>query len=623
MALEISHDIETGLGVNFSQSFLLEGSSIAQLADHILSELELPSSRERGNTVSASARASSRFPLSQGQQALWFLQQLAPEGQAYHIVRALRLKGEVDAVALRRTFQMLAERHASLRTVFLVVDGKPMQHVQEQAALFFEHEDASHWDARRLQQRVTESARRPFDLSRGPLFRVFLFGCSTGDHLLLLAAHHIVADLWSLGLILNELVAIYAAEVRNIPAELPALSTHYGDYVSWEEKLLQGEAGERHWRYWQRQLKGDLPCLDLPVDFPRPPVQTYKGAVKFETLDAELMDKLKSAALRYNTTLYTLLIGLFEIFLHRTTGQEDVLAGTPTTGRSRHEFAGTVGYFVNPVVIRIDLSRGPSFEQVMIQARRVVLESLEHQVFPFATLVQRLHPQRDAGRSPLFQAMFILQKTSLLPNQDLAALAVGAPGTEMQLGDLVLEAFPLEHNIAQFDLTLAMAETAGVMAASFEYNTDLFEDATVERMMGHFDRLVRGCIAHPSQPLSEIPLLTDEERQQVLVRWNQTERAYPAYRTLSAGQSTGPFPEEAGRGARGSSGRLHGAERKAGHCSFGHSESRRSLCSLRSQLSDGAAELHPQRRTGRGAAGGRRSKGKAAGRGSAAGVPGR
>src|SRR5579871_2713068 len=330
MALEVSHDIESNLGISLSQKSLLEGWSIAGLAEHILSLREQAPLKKDAALVTG-ITGTMQYPLSQGQQALWFLQQLAPESRAYSIARVLRLKGEMNPAALRRSFQLLVDRHAALRTVFVVVNGKPAQQVSGQATIAFEHEDVSGWESERISQRLAEAANQPFDLGFGPLFRVALFSSSARDHLLLLATHHIVSDLWSLGLLLYELSEIYAAEIRNIPPELPSPNVHYADYVSWEEKLLQSEEGEGHWRYWQKQLQGDLPHLDLPTDFPRPPLQTYKGAARFARLDEELVSRLKSAAVNGRSTLFTLLVALFETFLHRYSSQEDVLVGTPTT----------------------------------------------------------------------------------------------------------------------------------------------------------------------------------------------------------------------------------------------------------------------------------------------------
>jgi amino acid adenylation domain-containing protein/non-ribosomal peptide synthase protein (TIGR01720 family) len=531
-ALELSHSIETTLGIFLSQSFLLEGWNIGQLTDHLVAALDQSSPASADTKTTSDIQCSGEFPLSQGQQALWFLQQLAPESLAYHIVRALRLKEEIDVEALRWAFQLLVDRHASLRTVFTVTDDKPVQQVREHIAIFFIEKDASHWNSDLLQDRVAEIARQPFNLSSGPLFKIHLFRRSDHDHLLLLSVHHMVADLWSLGLLLTELSEIYTAAVRKIPAKLPPLSVHYADYIRWEEEFLKNEEGQRQWHYWQKQLGGDLSFLDLPADFPRPAIQSYRGATEFTVLDAELARKLKSMARSHSTTLYTLLVALVEAFLHRYTGQDDVLVGTPATGRSQLDFAGVVGYFVNPVVIRMDFSGEPAFEEIIIQARRVVLEALKHQAFPLATLVQRLQPQRDLSRSPLFQAMFVFQKTSVLAGQDLAALALGAPGTEVQLGGLRLEVAPLEQGIAQFDLTIAMAETGESITASIEYSTDLFEEATIERMVRHFQQLLHGAVVDPALSISEISLLDEEERRQVLFGWNQTEREYPAYQTV-------------------------------------------------------------------------------------------
>src|SRR5205823_3421102 len=232
--------VETALGISIPQSSLLEGWSIVRLAHHILSQLDLPSAFGLGAGV-ANSQAAHQYALSQGQQALWFLQQLAPESRAYYIARPLCLKGEVDAAALQRAFQRLVSRHTSLRVVFSIVDGRPMHHVHEQATVCFIHEDASRWDETTLEQRLREAANQPFDLSRGPLFRAFLFSHSNCDHLLLLTVHHMVADLWFLGLLLRELSEIYTAQIRNASATLGSLSAHYADYVNWEERFLAGE----------------------------------------------------------------------------------------------------------------------------------------------------------------------------------------------------------------------------------------------------------------------------------------------------------------------------------------------------------------------------------------------
>jgi amino acid adenylation domain-containing protein/non-ribosomal peptide synthase protein (TIGR01720 family) len=531
MALEVSHSVERALGVSLSQSSLLEGWSIADLAGHLVSQLNKDASSNSVAPVLSSDTIPSQFPLSQGQQALWFLQQIAPGSRAYYIARALRIINEVDVGILESAFQRLVERHPSLRTIFPLVDGKPVQHVLEHAGLFWEYQDAYRWDSIKLKQRMTEAAHRHFDLSNGPLFRVFLFSRPEGT-LLLLAVHHIVADLWSIGLLLNELSEIYRAEIRNDPIELPSLPIHYAEYVNWEERFLQSEEGRQHWTYWQRRLHGHLPYLELPADFSRPPLQTFRGSVEFLGLGVKLVSQLKYAAINHNATIYTLLLALFESFLHRYTGQDDVLVGTPTTGRNRHEFARVIGYFANPVVMRMDFSGGPSFEQVMAQAHQVVLEALAHQSFPFATLVQRIQPQRDSSRSPLFQVMFVLQKTGQSTNQDLGALALSTQGAELQLGDMALSVLPIEQTVAQFDLTLSMADSGSGMVASFEYNTDLFEQATIQRMARHFEQFVRECIAYPERRIDEVPLLAGEDRRQILGEWNQTQHSWPAHETI-------------------------------------------------------------------------------------------
>ena len=525
MAVELKNEIETSLGAILPMTSFLEGSSIAQMAIEVFNQLTaIPSTSEMHLVPIQEADA--EYPLSYGQRSLWFLHQLAPESPAYNIAAAVRLRADLDIPALQRTFQKLVDRHPALRTTFIAPDGEPRQWVHEFREVYFYKEDASAWSDAFLNNRLVEDAYRPFNLEQGPLLRVSLFTRSANEYILLLVVHHIVADFWSLSVLLQEMGRLYQAEKDGTTVALAPLVIQYTDYARASAEMLANAEGERLWAYWQKQLAGELPALNLPTDRPRPPVQTYRGASQPFKLNAELTEKLKALSRAHGATLYMTLLAAFQVLLYRYTGQEDLLVGSPTAGRSRTELSGLVGYFVNPVVCRANFSGNPSFKAFLNQVRSSVLDAFKHQDYPFALLVERLQPTRDLSISPLFQVMFVLQKAHLLHEEGLTAFALGETGARMNLGDLELESLGLEQRIAQFDLTLTMAEVESGIAASLEYSTDLFDASTIDRMVGHLQTLLEEIVANPEQPVSKLPLLTASEQHQ-LVEWNKTQTNYP------------------------------------------------------------------------------------------------
>ncbi len=527
MAVELSHRIETELGITLPSVSLLQDQSIAQLADALSAQL-------LGGNVSPQPLAhvlnydATVHPLSHGQQALWFLHQLAPESAAYNIASAARIHAELDVPAFERAFQSLVERHASLRTTFNAIEGKSVQVVHEQIRVSVREEDARDWSDDLLKSRLAEDAEHPFDLHDGPLLRVALFKRSRQEHVLLLTVHHIIADFWSLAVLIRELGILYQAESNSndAPVALDVSSLNYLNYVYWQQEMLAGAQGERLWQYWQKQLAGELPVLNLPLDAPRPTVQTYTGALQTFHLSEELTEKLKGLSREQGATLYMTLLAAFQAMLARYTGQEDILVGSPVAGRTRAEWNNVAGYFVNLLVMRADLSANPSFKTFLGRVRQTVLDAFEHQDYPLALLIERLQVTRDPSRSPLFQAMFVLQKSHLQDARGLASVAVGETGAEVRLGELVLESMALEQRTAQFDLTLMMAEEDGKLKGAFEYNTDLFEPRTIAHMAEHFATLLAGIAADAGQRLSELPLISQSERSQLLVDWNDTSTDY-------------------------------------------------------------------------------------------------
>ncbi len=464
------------------------------------------------------------YPLSYNQQGIWFLYQLAPESTVYNVNFAARISTEVDVAALRRALQTLVDRHPSLRTTFPAQTGKPLQQVHEHLKVHFEEVDGSTWSGDELKARLLEEAYRPFDLERGPLLRVSLIMRSAEEHILLMVVHHIVIDFWSLAVLLNELGVLYPAERAGLKAPLPPLDLQYTDYVRWQAEMLAGQQGERLWAYWQKQLAGQLPVLELPTDRPRPIIQTYRGASHDFTIDTEASSRLKALAKSHGATLYMVLLSVFQIVLSYHTGQEDLLVGSPMVGRSRAEFEGIVGLFTNPVVLRANLSGNPTFLEFLGQVRQTVLAALEHQDFPTVLMVERLRPSRDLSRPPLCQVMFVLDKPHRLAEQGAPTFEAGGTGLRMNPGGLVLESFPLERRAATLDLVLLIIETPESLSASMRYNTDLFDPSTIARMSGYFETLLRHVVGQPATRLSALKELLAETDTQEQARIRKEHR---------------------------------------------------------------------------------------------------
>jgi len=467
-------------------------------------------------------------PLSVGQQALWFIQQAAPNSGAYNVPFVARIHSALDVTALRSALQRLLDRHASLRSTFSIRDGAVVQEVHGRQTVCFEKVDARSWTSEELLERIKERRDRPFDLERGPLLKVYLYECATGDHILLLVIHHIVVDFWSLTVLLDELGQLYAAELRQADADLPTGQAEYSDFVAGQADLLSGQEGERLWDYWRTQLAGDLPTLEIVTDRPRPPVQTYRGGLHSFTIDPATTRALKELARSEATTLNTLLVAAFQVLLYRYSGQDEMLVGSLTAGRNQARFADVVGYFVNPVVMRTRCSGEVTFRQFLEQVRRVVLSAMEHQDYPFFRLIEKIQPNRDPSRSPLFQVMFVLQKTPRVPRA--LAFAMGQPGVRMSLAGLELESIGLEQHVARFDLDMMIAEDDGAMSGYLQYNADLFDAATVARMEGHFQVLLQGIVSDACERVGRLPILTPEETRRCVVDWNDTAAPVPELR---------------------------------------------------------------------------------------------
>jgi amino acid adenylation domain-containing protein len=454
------------------------------------------------------------FPASHAQKRLWFLHRLEPANPFYNVPVGLRLRVPLQTRALEEALQEVVRRHEALRTTLETREGEPVQVVAADlrvplAVVDLQGEAPAGRDAA-ARRAADEEARRPFDLAAGPLLRATLVRLAPDDHLLLLTLHHVVCDGWSVGVLLRELDHLYAALARGTAPALPDLPVQYADFTAWQGEWLGGEVLETQLAYWRRQLH-DLPTLRLPTDHPRPPVQSFRGARREVRLPDPLADALKALSRREGVTLFMTLLAGFQALLHRYTGQGDVVVGAPIAGRSREEVEGLIGFFTNTLVLRTDLSGDPTFRDVLGRVREVALGAYAHQDVPFELLVEKLQPERDLGRNPLFQVAFQFFSLTTLPREVLGAAPEWVPG---------------ERGAAIFDLTVSLAEAREGVAGGVEYSTALFEAPTVERLWGHYVTLLEGAAADPSRRLSELPLLTEPERQQ-LDAFNATGADFP------------------------------------------------------------------------------------------------
>ena len=462
--------------------------------------------------------------LSYGQEALWFLYKLVPQTWSYNIVLPAGVRGPLDTEAFRAALQAASDRHPALRMEFREEGGKPFQRAMEQHDVRFEHVDATAWSDADVDRAIVERARQPFDLESSAAMRTTLFRRAADHHVLLIVVNHIVADLWSLIVVMDELRELYAAQKEGRVAALAPLPLTFEDAVREQREALDGEAGDRLWQYWRDELAGELPVLDLPADRSRPAMQSFRGGTITRRMSAELTANLKRVAGRERVTLYMLLLAAYEVLLHRYTGQEHFVVGSPTSGRERAELQGLAGDFVNMVPLRADLSGSPTFRELLGRVRARVVGTIQHQEYPFSLLVDRLHPARDLSRSPIFQTTFVLQKFHRYPELSRVMLP-GENELPIPFADLELEPLPLAQQDGQFDVNVEMKEDErGQLVGAWKYAADLFDASTIERMAAHFETLLESIAADPARAIAELPLMCgpdipvwpEEDRQECL-----------------------------------------------------------------------------------------------------------
>jgi amino acid adenylation domain-containing protein len=462
-----------------------------------------------------------RLPLSFAQQRLWFIEQMGLNQSLYNVPLAVRLTGRLDSSALSRTLSEIVRRHEALRTTFAVHDARPFQLIHPPTPLDLPVEDLTSLagaERERVAQRIAdEEAGRPFDLERGPLLRARLLRLSAEEHVLLLTMHHIVSDGWSLGVLVNEVGALYGAYSRGEESPLEELRVQYADYAVWQRGWLTGEVLERQLSYWREQLAGAPAVLELPTDRPRPPVQSFRGGHQPFVISERVTAGLKELSRREGVTLFMVLLAAFKALLYRYTGEREVLVGSPIAGRNYGETEALIGFFVNTVALRTELSGEKTFGELLARVREVALGAYLHQDVPFEKLVEELQPERALSHTPIFQVVFVLQN---------------APVGELALAGLKLWVMAADNETAKYDLTLNLQEAGEEIGGSLGYSTDLFEAETIGRMVAHFLSLLEGVAADVNTPLSQLPLLSEEERRQIVFEWNATEKEYPVGRCI-------------------------------------------------------------------------------------------
>ncbi|MBD2360529.1 amino acid adenylation domain-containing protein [Anabaena minutissima FACHB-250] len=494
---------------------LFESPTIADLSVSIEAEIKAQQGLQVPPLIPVSRDG--EILLSFAQQRLWFIDQLEPGNPLYNMPGAVRLQGKLNIVALEQSLNEIVKRHEVLRTTFKNLKGQPVQAIAPSLHLTIPVinviELPSLTQEQEVQKLISQEALCPFDLERDPLLRVRLLQLSQTEYVLLFTMHHIISDAWSMSPLVDELAALYSAFCTGEQlSPLPELSIQYADFAVWQQNWLQGEVWDSQLAYWKQQLD-NISILSLPTDKPRPAISSFRGASQSFTLPKDLTQALKSLSRSEGVTLFMTLLAAFQVLLHRYTGQDDICIGSPIANRNRAEIENLIGFFVNTLVLRTDLSGNPTFAELLGRVREVTLGAYAHQDFPFEKLVEELQPKRHLNYNPLFQVAFQLQNT---------------PAQTLELPELTLSTLDYEDNqTAKFDLDLYLEETNEGLLGNLEYSSDLFEPTTIARMVENFQTLLASIVTNPEVAISELNILSDRQRHQLLVEFNKTEADYP------------------------------------------------------------------------------------------------
>jgi amino acid adenylation domain-containing protein len=455
-------------------------------------------------------------PLSFAQQRMWFLEQLEPGSHAYNIPSAMRITGKLDIPALEQGLNTIIKRHESMRTIFEEADGIPTQVIKPHLEIKMDYMDLRNITEEEKESRVkefaTEDNRKPYNLSKGPLIRASLLQLYNEEHILILNMHHLISDGWSMRVLMQEIGAVYCGILDGKNVSLPELNIQYADYASWQRNSMQGEYLKQQLEVWKKQLEGCNFVLEVPTDHPRPPVQSFKGSRHYIELPENLVKTLNDMCRQKGVTMFMMLLAAFKVLLLRYTGQGDMVVGTPVAGRSRTELEGLIGFFVNMLVLRTDLSDNPSFSELLHRVRKMNLEAIANQDVPFENLVEELQPQRDLSRNPLFQVAFGYQSETIPP---------------VEFKGLSFESIEVDSSTARFDIEFQTWKSGSGISGYLEYSTDLYSKDTIKRMADYYKTILEGIAANPDRPVMSIPLMPEEEKRKILTEWNNTKADFP------------------------------------------------------------------------------------------------
>jgi alpha-ketoglutarate-dependent taurine dioxygenase len=479
----------------------------------IIEQKQASEQQEKGCELKPVSREQ-ELPLSYAQQRMWFMEQMNPNGSSYNVPRAIRIEGRLDFKALQQSINEIVARHEVLRTSFVTVDGQPRQVISHgkpvEIALIDVSETAECRREEEAMRVVRKLAGQPFDLSAGEVIRASLVSKSDREQILLLSMHHIASDGWSGGILFREMGRLYEAYSEGKESPLEPLAIQYADYAVWQREWMQGEVLDEQLGYWKRKLEGAPRVLELPTDRPRPAVQSFKGARHSLSLSSSLSQQLKELSQRQGVTLFMTLLAAFQVLLSRYSRQDDIVVGTDVANRNRIETEGLIGFFVNLLVLRTDLSGNPRFIEAIKRVKEVALGAYEHQGLPFEKLVEELRPERDLSRNPLVQVLFVMQN---------------APQEALELPGLTLSDFEINGGVSRFDLALFMTETEQGLKGSWMYSTDLFDATTLARMSGHLETLLGNIVAQPDARLSDLDILTDAERTDGMIEKKERQQS--------------------------------------------------------------------------------------------------
>lgn len=517
-AIELNCRISKKLAISLPLATLIEAASLMELAAVILDNLVPAFTSPLIGTLSP---ISNRQPLSQMQQALWYLQQVAPHSSAYNLGQAFRIEGPADILRLRKCIFEIVDRHPALRCTY----GTSDQFIHPSSEAFqLEEETVQSCNSPEFLEKLRKEINRPINLATGPVFRAVFFTSHSGDDVFLFVVHHISVDLWSFGIVLRDLERLYCANPGERPVPLPPIDYDLGDYARVEKAILGGARGVDLHRYWHDYLSGELPALDLPIDLLRPTLQSFKGAEHHFKIESSIIDRLKSISREHGVTLYMVLLAAYQILLYKYTHQNDILVGSVIATRSDARYENAVGNYTNTLVVRGRPIGNLRFEDYLEQTRIAVLGAVNHCDYPFSKLVEALHAVRDVSRHPLFQAQFTLQRVPARLHKALEQVAVGMEPVKLQLRDLTLKTIPLDQGVSRFDLMLMVAEAEEGLVALLNYDTSLFLESTTARLAGHWKNILLGITEDFAQPLFSFSLLSKEEKYELLVARNKTAR---------------------------------------------------------------------------------------------------